>query len=126
MDRAQRISSAIQSAGLSYTELAKRTGLSRSALQRYATGATTKVPLDAVKKIADACGVTPEYVMGWDVPENWQETKEKNGQIAKLTVRMRRDDDFLDVVTALNGLSAEQLGYFKGFLATIVPKKGNN
>lgn len=62
----ERIKSAIQKADLSYGELSKLTGIPKAALQRYATGETTKVPIDRVEEIALHTGVTAEYLLGWD------------------------------------------------------------
>ncbi len=62
----KRISSAMASAKLSYGELSRITGISKSALQRYATGETEKCPLDRITAIANATGVSPAYLMGWE------------------------------------------------------------
>lgn len=56
----------IQDNDISYNELSKITGISKSALQRYATGTTEKIPLDRLEAIAKSLGVTPAYLMGWD------------------------------------------------------------
>lgn len=122
MNRAERIESIIKSSGFSYRELSERTGLSSSSLQRYATGETSKIPLDAIEKIAAACNVTPEFLMGWDVPEGWEETKKKNGQIAKMTIRMREDDYFLEVVTDLGTLPPELLKKIGELVSTLASK----
>lgn len=66
VNRAERISKAIGAKGISYAELEKITGVSKSALQRYATGQTKKIPIDVIEKIADATGVSARYLMGWD------------------------------------------------------------
>ncbi|MCH5279711.1 MAG: helix-turn-helix domain-containing protein [Christensenellaceae bacterium] len=62
----ERISLAINNAGLSYGELSKLCGISKSALQRYATGETGKIPIDRIEAIAKATNVTAAYLMGWD------------------------------------------------------------
>ena len=49
-----------------YIDLAKATGISKSALQRYATGETEKIPLDRLESIAEALGVSAAYLMGWE------------------------------------------------------------
>ena len=51
---------------LSYGELAAATGLAKSAVHRYATGQTDKVPTEALEKLAQALGVTPAYLTGWE------------------------------------------------------------
>lgn len=65
-ERSQRILSLIEQKGISYGELSKATGISKSALQRYATGETEKIPIDRIEKIAEALGTSPEYIVGWN------------------------------------------------------------
>ena len=60
-----RIKEAIQSSGYTLYELQDKTKISKSAIQRYASGNTSKIPIEAVKKIAFATGVSPAYIMGW-------------------------------------------------------------
>lgn len=64
--RAKRINEAIEKSGYSYPELAKITGISKSSLQRYATGETKKIPIDCIEEIARATGVSARYLMGWE------------------------------------------------------------
>ena len=47
-----RILQSIKSSGISYGTLSKLTGISKSALQRYAMGQTTKIPAEKLEKIA--------------------------------------------------------------------------
>ena len=65
-ERAKRINEAIEKSGYSYPELAKITGISKSSLQRYATGETKKIPIDCIEEIASATGVSAKYLMGWE------------------------------------------------------------
>ena len=65
-DIAIRILKAMSEKKISYGELNKATGIPKSALQRYATGETDKIPLDRLEMIADALGVSAEYLIGWE------------------------------------------------------------
>lgn len=65
-DRSKIISEVIEKSGYSYPELAKLTGISKSSLQRYATGETKKIPLDCIEAIARATNVSPALLMGWE------------------------------------------------------------
>ena len=67
--RSQRIKSLIEKSNKSYIELEKLTGIKKSSLQRYASGATTKIPLDVIEKLSIAFNVSQEYLMGWDEKE---------------------------------------------------------
>ena len=61
-----RLYKCIMEKGYSYGELAKMTGYPKSALQRYATGETEKIPLDRLVKLAEVLGVSSSYLMGWE------------------------------------------------------------
>lgn len=52
--------------GMSYQDLADKTGMSKSTLQRYETGFIKNIPLSKVEDLALALQVTPEYLMGWE------------------------------------------------------------
>ena len=67
--RSERIKSLISQCGKSYQELEKITGIKKSSLQRYASGVTTKIPLDVIEKLSIAFNVSQEYLMGWDEKE---------------------------------------------------------
>lgn len=62
----EKILNIILAKDLSYGELSDKTGISKSALQRYATGQTEKIPIDRLQAIARALGTTAAYLMGWD------------------------------------------------------------
>lgn len=64
--RSERIKSLIEQSGKSYQELERITGIKKSSLQRYASGVTTKIPLDVIEKLSVAFNVSQEYLMGWD------------------------------------------------------------
>jgi Helix-turn-helix. len=65
-ERAFKIITLIEEQNISYSTLSKRTGISKSALQRYATGVTEKIPLDRLVLMAAALNATPEFLMGWE------------------------------------------------------------
>lgn len=64
--RSERIKALVEGSGLSYQELEKLTGIKKSSLQRYASGVTSKIPLDVIEKLSLAFNVSQEYLMGWD------------------------------------------------------------
>ena len=67
--RSERIKALIEKSELSYQELEKLTGIKKSSLQRYASGVTTKIPLEVIEKLSKAFNVSQEYLMGWDEKE---------------------------------------------------------
>lgn len=65
-DIAARILSIMEEKKISYGELSGLTGIPKSALQRYVTGETPKIPIDRIEIIAEALGVDAEYLVGWE------------------------------------------------------------
>jgi transcriptional regulator with XRE-family HTH domain len=66
MTVSDRIREQMNLCGLSYGELAEKSGLAKSAVHRYATGLTDKIPTEALEKLAPVLGVTPAYLIGWE------------------------------------------------------------
>ncbi|MBQ8411579.1 MAG: LexA family transcriptional regulator [Ruminiclostridium sp.] len=54
--------------GYSFQELADKTGLSKSTLQRYETGAIDKLPIEKASLIAEALQMPVERLLGFDLP----------------------------------------------------------
>lgn len=105
VNRAERISKAISDKGLSYTELEKVTGVSKSALQRYATGQTKKIPIDVIEAIAAATGVSARYLMGWD-EENAPADKGKSVPFVFISYNREDEKTFAEL---LRNMSDEDL-----------------
>lgn len=72
-DTSIKIKQAIENSGLTLIELQNKTGISKSAIQRYASGNTDKIPIEALKAIAKATDTSASFLMGWD-----EEPKPKN------------------------------------------------
>ncbi len=61
---ALRIASRRKELGLSYQELADRTGISKSTLQRYETGSITSIPLKKLDALVNGLETTAENILG--------------------------------------------------------------
>lgn len=86
----KRILCIIAEKDISYGELSKQTGIPKSALQRYATGQTEKIPIDRLQSIAKAIGTTPEYLMGWEEekPTETSELSEKQKKVVQMIMEI--------------------------------------
>ena len=62
----KRLKDVIDNSGFSYAELEKKTGVSKSALQRYANGSTKKIPIDVLQAVAEVSNVSAAWIMGWE------------------------------------------------------------
>lgn len=57
---AERLRAAREASGHSLETLGRMVGLSKSTLQRYETGGIKNMPVNSVRPLASALGVTPE------------------------------------------------------------------
>lgn len=69
--------------GYSFQDLADKTNMSKSTLQRYETGTIKNLPLDKLDVLASALQTTPSYLMGWD--EVKEDPKKKGIKIPVLS-----------------------------------------
>lgn len=81
----ERMLAIITEKQISYGELSSQTGIAKSALQRYATGATEKIPIPRIKAIAAALGCTAEYLLGWEDPDKKPTGKADGRSIQDIT-----------------------------------------
>ena len=63
---AAKLLKAFESSDYSYGELSKITGIPKSALQRYITGDTGKIPMDRLRIICEKLGLDVAELLGWD------------------------------------------------------------
>lgn len=64
-DIRKRILDLMKLNNISYGELQKRTGLSKSTLQRYIANDKSRIPIDRASTIAKGLNTTTAYLMGW-------------------------------------------------------------
>lgn len=64
----QRIKNVLEEKNMSLQELSDLTGIAKSSLQRYSSGATDKIPTDRLVKIALKTHTSIFYLLGQDVP----------------------------------------------------------
>lgn len=107
-DISQRILALVVEKEMSYGDMAKITGIPKSALQRYATGQTEKIPMDRLALIAKCLGVKTEYLMGWDTEEDAQRN-DKVMQIAKLLANAS-DEQLAQIAQYIRFVLSEQQG----------------
>lgn len=93
--RAKRLSIAIEKSGLSYPELEKLTGIPKSSLQRYATGATKKIPIDYMEKMADALNIDAKYLTFGENEEKPAPTEDEN-ELLKVVKELDTEYQFTD------------------------------
>ena len=68
--------------------------------------------IDKIEKLAQYFGILKSDLIE-EKTEEHREMQKKNSTLAGLTVRMRKDEEFLSVVEIINELSPEQLASIK-------------
>lgn len=99
-ERAQRIKGLIEKSGKTYQELEKMTGVKKSSLQRYASGVTTKIPLEVIEKLETAFSVPRGYIMGWS-----EKPAEELQGMGALAAELLMDQDAMEMARAYMQLS---------------------
>ena len=96
-------------------DIAKIVGVGKSTVRKWETGMIANMRRDKIAKLAEALNTTPAYLMGWidsDLPEN-----KKNDEIADIILRLRRDEDFLALVSSLAKLPDDKLSAVRAVLS---------
>lgn len=114
-ERAKRIKQLILQSGKTYQELEQITGIAKSSLQRYASGATAKIPLEAVEKMAKAFHVSQEYIMGWD-----EKPAAELQDMGALAAQVLMDQDAMEMVQAYMAMSDSDRQAVRNFMALSV------
>lgn len=65
MKVSEKLSAAMREKKISLRDLSDMTGIPKSALQRYTSGETERIPIDRMMKMAEVLEVDPAYIMGW-------------------------------------------------------------
>ena len=110
MSVGKRIKERRKELGISADDLGKLLGKDRSTVFRYEKGDIEKLPVDILQPIAAALHTTPEYLMGWE------EVQKNNDIMSDIVVRMRKDDEFYEVVKRIYELDREKLSSLRQLL----------
>lgn len=69
-----------------------------------------ELPQKKIAAIAKALKTTPAYIMGWE------EKEKTNSAVVDIAVRLRKDEDFLSIVSLLNEFDEEKMQKAKQIL----------
>ena len=91
--------------------------LGKNDLSQYVSG-KTEPGQRKLFILGKALNVNPAWLMGMDVPKEFSETTKKNDAIADIILRLRSDDNFMEVVKDLYNSTDEQINAIKSLLVT--------
>ena len=113
-----RLQEAMDARGKRAVDLVEETGIPKGTLSYYLSG-KTKPKSDRLYLLAQALNVSEAWLLGYDVPMERTEDQKKNDQLAKLIVKMRRDNDFFSMVADLAELDEDKYQSIRQLVATL-------
>ena len=90
MTISEKITAKMKELNISYREMETITSIPKSTIQRYAKGEA--IPLNRVVSISKALGVTPQYLLGWEIDDKDKKVNYLNSLLSQL------NDDELDLL----------------------------
>lgn len=96
--------------GWSQRELAARIKYKDHSTVAKIENGKVDLPQSKIVKFAEVLGVEVAYLMGWE------EIQKDNDAIADIVVKLRTDDEFLELVKTLNTLDKEKIQGVKQML----------
>lgn len=114
-----RLKEALTDANMRQSELARLTDIDRGSISNYLSG-RYEPKTSAISKMAKILNVSEMWLYGYDVPKQRSEGQKKNDELVELIARMRRDDEFTELVKCLNGLQPDQYDSIKQLLSAFV------
>lgn len=86
MDMGAKIKFHREQLGMTLEELGNRVGVGKSTVRKWEVGMIANMRRDKIAKVADALGISPDYLMGWDEePQKTEEPSEIMQKISQLT-----------------------------------------
>ena len=114
MNIGEKIKQRRQELKWSQRELCARMGYSNhSTIGKIEAGAVD-IPQSKIVKFAEVLGVSVAYLM------DWEEVQKNNDIIADIVVKLRTDEEFLELVKTLNSLDEEKIKGVKQMLSAFL------
>lgn len=114
----EKINASRKSAGLTQEELASICGTTKQTIYKYEIGKVVNIPLDRLEKIADAVGVSPAYLTGWETGKKNKPCADERVDSSALDLRSNEGPtDICQKIRHLraeSGLTQEQFGKIAG------------
>ena len=99
-------------------EVAELIGVKEATVHRYESGEIKNIKHDTIVKLADIFKCTPAYLMGWtDNPKETPEDTKKNDTIADIILRLRSDNNYMELCYQLSELPDEKINAVKTILS---------
>ena len=117
----ERLREAMEKRGMRAVDLVEATGIPKGTISYYLSG-KTEPKADRLYILAQVLDVNEAWLLGYDVPMRRTDDQKKNDQLAKLIVRLRRDEKFYETVVSLSELSESQYRSIEQLITTFNEK----
>lgn len=101
----ERLREAMADAGKKQVDLVRETGLDKASISSYLSG-KYEPKSKAIGLLSRALGVSEMWLWGYDVPKGRTPEQQKNDHLSEMVLRLRRDNNFFNVVSTLAQLPA--------------------
>lgn len=116
-----RLNKALTVKGLRAVDLCEQTGIPKGAVSYYLSG-KSQPKADRLYEISKALDVSEAWLLGFDVPMERTAEQKKNDDIVRVVAQLRKDPDFLEIVTLLAELPPEQYSSLKSIILALAQK----
>lgn len=113
-----RLQQGLDRKGWKAVDLVEKTDVPKGAVSYYLAG-KSKPKADRLYVIAQALDVSEAWLLGYDVPLTRTDDQKKNDLLAKLVVRLRTDEGFYNMVSAIAGLSESKYKSIEQLVAAL-------
>lgn len=103
-----RLRQALAAKGKKAIDLTNDLQIPKSAVSQYLSGKSQNMDSERLYNIAKYLDVSEPWLLGFDVPME-RRAEKKNDIAVDIAIRLRKDDNFLSVVSLLNDFDAEKL-----------------
>ena len=110
-----RLGQAMKLRGMKAVELSEKTGIPQGAISYYLSG-RTEPKADRVYLISKVLDISEAWLLRYDVEMERTTAQKKNDKLAQLVTKMRADNEFFSMVSALAELPEEQRSSIKTIL----------
>jgi transcriptional regulator with XRE-family HTH domain len=111
-----RLYLALSMRGKKAVDLTRDLQIPKSAVSQYLSGKSQNMDSERLYKIARYLDVSEPWLLGFEVPMERNAEKKNTQVIAAMSVRLRKDEEFLSVVSLLNDFDKEKLQKAKQIL----------
>lgn len=111
-----RLYLALSMRGKKAVDLTRDLQIPKSAVSQYLSGKSQNMDSERLYAIARYLDVSEPWLLGFEVPMERNAEKKNTQAIAAMSVRLRKDEDFLSVVSLLNDFDQEKLQKAKQIL----------